>query len=129
MVIQSKSGKYLIDPDGFYLSAGQNQPNFRVMSAQRLKSYGVRLVQCFKGTEKDVLQDRVSKEVLNLDDEGPEGKSILVIKTMKISVSPNIKQVKRIADNIMKRNQSAMVSSIDDDDDLILLKSNNTIRQ
>jgi hypothetical protein len=104
MVILSKSGKYLIDPDGVYLSAGENQPNFRVMSAQRLKSYGVRLVQCFKGTERDVLQDRVSKEVLNLDDEGPKGKSILVIKTMKISVSPNIKQIKRIADNIMKKN-------------------------
>ena len=117
MVILSKSGKYLIDPDGVYLSAGKNQPNFRVMSAQRLKSYGVRLVQCFKGTERDVLQDRVSKEVLNLDDEGPKGKSILVIKTMKISVSPNIKQIKRIADSIMKKNQSAMVSSIDDDDD------------
>jgi hypothetical protein len=83
------------------------------MSAQRLKSYGLRVVHCFKGSNDDVIQDRRTKEVLHLDDEGPEGKSILVIKTLKISAMPNNKQVKVIAENIMKRNQSAMLSSLE----------------
>ena len=105
MIIRTKTGKYLMDPDGIYLRAGPDQQNFRVMSAQRLKSYGVSLVQCFKGTNDDVLQDRKSKEVLHLADEGPQGKSILVIQTSKISSLPNKKQVSIIAANIRKGNQ------------------------
>jgi hypothetical protein len=62
-----------------------------------------------------VLQDRISKEVLHLSDEGPKRKSILVIKTSKISDMPNKKQIKTIAENIMKGNQSAMLSTIYDD--------------
>jgi hypothetical protein len=53
---------------------GKNQPNFRVMSTQRLKNHGVRLVGCFKGSEKDVLQDRLTKEIIELAEEGPEGR-------------------------------------------------------
>ena len=115
MIIKTKSGKYLMDPDGVYLSAGPNQPNFRVLSAQRLKSYGVRTVQCFKGSNDDVLQDLFPKEVLPLKEEGPEGKSILVIETIKIAAMSNPKQVKRIAENIRRRNQTAMLASLDDD--------------
>ena len=89
MIVRTKSGQYLMDPDGIFLSSGAGQPNFRVLSAQRLKSFGVRLVQCHKGTDVDVLQDRKSKEVLHLSDEGPSGKSILVVKTVKISALPN----------------------------------------
>ncbi len=117
MIIKTKSGKYLMDPDGVYLSAGPNQPNFRVMSTQRLKSYAVRLVQCWKGSNDDILQDRFSKEVLPLKEEEPEGKSILVIETVKMSAMSNPKQVKRIAENIRKRNQSAMLASLEDDCD------------
>ncbi len=62
-----------------------------------------------------MLQDRISKEVLHLSDEGPKRKSILVIKTSKISDMPNKKQIKTIAENIMKGNQSAMLSTIYDD--------------
>ena len=90
MIIKTTTGKYLMDPDGIFLKTGNDQPNFRVMSAQRLKSYGLRVVQCFKGTDDDVIQDRQTKEVLHLSDEGPKGKSILVIKTSKISVLPNL---------------------------------------
>jgi hypothetical protein len=50
MIIKTASGKFLMDPDGIYLASGKHQPNFRVLIAQRLKSYGVRTVQCFKGT-------------------------------------------------------------------------------
>ncbi len=49
MLIRAKSGEYLIDPDGVYLEGGPEQPNFRVMSTQRLKVHGVRVVGCFKG--------------------------------------------------------------------------------
>jgi hypothetical protein len=117
MIIKTKSGQYLMDPDGIYLSSGAGQPNFRVLSAQRLKSFGVRLVQCHKGTEVDVLQDRKTKEVLHLSDEGPPGKSILVVQTVKISALPNKLRVRTIADNIRKGNQSSMLVTIDDDND------------
>jgi hypothetical protein len=66
MVIRAKSGEFLIDPDGVYLEGGSEQPNFRVMSTQRLKIHGVRVVGCFKGTETDVLQDRTSKKTIDL---------------------------------------------------------------
>jgi hypothetical protein len=36
------------------------------------------VVQCFKGTDDDVIQNLKTKEALHLSDEGPEGKSILV---------------------------------------------------
>ncbi len=32
MIIRTKSGKYLIDPEGILLLSGDDQPNFRVMS-------------------------------------------------------------------------------------------------
>ena len=117
MLIKTKSGQYLMDPDGIYLSSGAGQPNFRVLSAQRLKSFGCRLVQCHKGTEIDVLQDRKTKEVLHLSDEGPPGKSILVIQTVKISALPNKIKVKTIADNIRKGNQSSMLTTIEEDNE------------
>ncbi len=69
----------------------------------------------FNVLEDDVIQDRKTKEVLHLSDEGPHGKSILVIKTSKISSMPNKTQVKTIADNILKRNQSALLSSLEVD--------------
>ena len=37
MIVRTKSGQYLMDPDGIFLSSGAGQPNFRVLSAQRLK--------------------------------------------------------------------------------------------
>jgi hypothetical protein len=59
MVIMAKTGQLLIDPGGLYLVPGKDQPNFRVMAAQRLKSNGVRLLLLFfKNTDDDVLQDR-----------------------------------------------------------------------
>ncbi len=82
MVIRAKIGEYLVDPDGVYLQGGKEQPNFRVMSTQRLKAHGVRLVQCFKGSEDDVLQDRTSKAIIKLSEEGPKDKKILVLDTI-----------------------------------------------
>ncbi len=70
IIIRAESGEYLIDPDGVYLQGGMDQPNFRVMSTQRLKVNGVRIVGCYKGTETDVLQDRTSKKIIELAEEG-----------------------------------------------------------
>ncbi len=86
MIVRAKTGQYLIDPDAVYLQDGKDQPNFRVMSTQRLKMHGFRSVGCFKGTETDVLQDRTSKETIELSEEGPEGKKILVLETSKCHV-------------------------------------------
>ena len=47
MVVRALSGEYLIDPNGVYLKSSKGQPNFRVLATQRLKSLGVRCVECF----------------------------------------------------------------------------------
>jgi hypothetical protein len=118
MVVRAKSGEYLIDPDGVYLEGGPEQPNFRVMSTQRLKVHGVRVVGCFKGTETDVLQDRTSKKIVELAEEGPKDKKILVLNTMPCPVFQNMSRVKLIVSEIRKRNISAMVHDLDSNDDI-----------
>ena len=120
MIVRARTGEYLIDPDGVYLQGGMDQPNFRVMSTQRLKVHGVRVVGCFKGTETDVLQDRTSKKTIDLAEEGPTGKKILVLNTMKCPVFECIKEVKFIVDEIRKRNRSAMVHDIRESGDLMV---------
>ena len=114
MVIRAKTGEYFIDPDVVYLESGNDQPNFRVLSTQRLKMNGVRIVGCFKGTEVDVLQDRLTKRTVELSEEGPEDKKILVLNTVKCPVFENKAEIKKIVDDIRKRNSSAMVEDIED---------------
>jgi hypothetical protein len=82
MIFRANSGELLIDPDAVCLESGPDQPNVRVMSTQRLKIHGVRVVGCFKGTEIDVLQDRTLKAIIELSEEGPTGKKILVLNTI-----------------------------------------------
>ncbi len=116
MIIRAKTGEILIDPDGLYLKPGNDQPNFRVFSSQRLKMHGVRLVQCFKGTEKDVLQDRKSKLTINLAEECPEGKKILVLETMPCPIFNNRAKIKMLVENIRKRSASAMLPALESTD-------------
>ena len=40
MIVRAKTGEYFIDPDAVYLEGGNDQPNFRVLSTQRLKMNG-----------------------------------------------------------------------------------------
>ncbi len=120
MIICAMTGKYLIDPDTVYLQGGMDQPKFRVMSTQRLKVHGVRVVGCFKGTDTDVLQDRTSKKIIELAEEGPTGKKILVLNTIKCPEFQSIKEVKFIVDEIRKRNRSAMVHDIRECGDLMV---------
>ena len=112
MIVRAKSGEYLIDPDGVFLAGGVDQPNFRVMSTQRLKVHGVRTVGCFRGTDTDVLQDRTSKKTIDLAEEGPNDKKILVLNTMPCPVFNNLSRIKFIVNEIRKRNMSAMVHDI-----------------
>jgi hypothetical protein len=114
MCVKATSGEYLLDPDAVYLNGGVNQPNFRVMSTQRLKMNGVRLVGCFKGTEIDVLQDRLTKRTIELSEEGPTDKKILVLNTVKLPEFGNRAEIKKIVDDIRKRNRSAMVVEMED---------------
>jgi hypothetical protein len=115
MIVRAKSGEFPIDPDGVYLEGGNGQPNFRVLSTQRLKVHGVRLVGCFKGTDVDVLQDRTSKKTIALAEEGPADKKILVLNTMKCPVFANMKRVMAIVEEIKKRSRSAMVHDFEDE--------------
>jgi hypothetical protein len=114
MCVRASSGEYLLDPDAVYLKGGDNQPNFRVLSTQRLKMNGVKIVGCFKGTEIDVLQDRLTKRTIELSEEGPTDKKILVLNTVKIPDFGNRAEIKKIVDDIRKRNRSAMVVEMED---------------
>jgi hypothetical protein len=114
MVIRTRTGEYLIDPDAVYLESNNEQPNFRVMSTQRLKLHGVRLVGCFDDTEVDVLQDRVSKRTINLSEDGPKGNKILVVETIACQPFHNLSQMREIVKEIRKRNRSAMLVIEDD---------------
>jgi hypothetical protein len=119
MMIRATTGEYLIDPDSVYLEGGNDQPNFRVMSVQRLKAHGVRSVGCYKNTEVDVLQDRVTRKTIALSVDGPPGKEILVLDTAPCPVFHNMKTIKHVVNEIKKKNRSAMVEAheLDDSDD------------
>ena len=109
MVIMAKTGELVIDPAGLYLVPGKDQPNFRVMAAQRLKSNGVRLVGCFKNTDDDVLQDRVTKYTITLSEEGLINKKILVLETVPCPVFTNRLRMNKLIDQIRKKNRSALI--------------------
>ena len=113
MVIRAKSGEYLFDPEALFLKPGAGQPNFRVLSAQRLKSNGVRLVQCYKGTDDDVLQDRRSKRTIKLAEEGPKDKKILVLETIPCDLGNRKIFVKEICEGIVRKNRTALVPDLD----------------
>jgi hypothetical protein len=119
MIIRAKSGEFLIDPDGLYIEPNELQPNFRVLSSQRLKMHGVRLVQCFRNTDKDVLQDRKTRLTIELAEDGPEGKKILVLDTVPCPALNNRAKMHRLVDQIKKRNVSAMVPSSDDENRML----------
>jgi hypothetical protein len=88
------------------------------MSTQRLKIHGVRVVGCFKGTDVDVLQDRFSKATVELAEEGPTGKKILVLNTVACPPWKNIKEMRQCVDEIRKRNRSAMVQTSELDEEV-----------
>ncbi len=113
MCIRAKSGEFLIDPDAVYLEGGNEQSNLRVMSTQRSKMNGVKVVGCFKGTDVDVLQDRTNKRTIELSEEGSTGKKILVLNTMKLPSFGSAIAVRQIVDDIRKKNRSAMVLEMD----------------
>jgi hypothetical protein len=109
MVIRPKSGEYLIDPDAVFIEPSKGQPNFRVLSTQRLKINGLRLVQCYNGTMIDVIEDRLTKKTIKLSEEGPEGTQILVPDTILCPIFRNLSNMKSIVNDVRKRNRSAMV--------------------
>ena len=109
MVIRATTGEYLIDPDAVYLELTKEQPNFRVMATQRLKSHGVRVIGCYEDTEVDVLQDRITKRTIDLSEDGPEGTKILVLNTIACPTFPNLSQMREVVNDIRKRNRSAML--------------------
>jgi hypothetical protein len=113
MIVRAKTGELIVDPDGLYLLPGKHQPNFRVMAGQRLKANGLRLVQCFNDTNIDVLQDRRTKHIVSLEEDGPEGKTILVLATMPCPNFKNRIMMKGMIEDIRRKNISAMIVKMD----------------
>jgi hypothetical protein len=91
------------------------QPNFRVLSAQKLKRNDVRLIQCYKDSDDDVLQDRKSKHTIKLTEEGPKDKKILVMETIPCDLRSKRTIVKDICEDILRKNRTPMVLTLDDD--------------
>jgi hypothetical protein len=84
------------------------------MAALRVKAYGLWLVQCYKNSEVDVLQDRRTKHVINLDEEEPENKRILVLETIPCPMfKDRIMMMQRMIQEIRKKNISAIITNID----------------
>jgi hypothetical protein len=69
----------------------------------------VRLVGCFNDTEIDVLHDRVTKKTINLAEEGPDKKKILVLETLECPEFRNKQEMKSIVNDIRRRNRTALV--------------------
>ena len=113
MIIRAKNGEYLIDPEAIFIEPSEQQPNFRVMSAQRLKAHGVRLVQCFNNTENDVLQDRKTHHIVELSEEGPKDKKILVLETVPCDLRHKRVMLKVICDDIKRGNTTALITHLD----------------
>jgi hypothetical protein len=109
IIIRAKTGELLIDPGGLYLVPGEDQPNFRVLAAQRLKSNGVRLVGCFKNTDDDVLQDRKTKYTVTLSEEGSTDKKILVLETVPCPTFINRLKMNKLVEQVRKKNLSALI--------------------
>ena len=111
LLCRAKSGEYFVDPDGVFLVG--NGPKFRILAAQRFKAFGVRLVGCYEDTEKDVWQDRKSHHTVELAEEGPPMKKILVLKTQPVPRIPVTKQVKDMVSEVRKGNRSGMITPDD----------------
>ena len=108
MARQSRCGAWVIDPDGIYVDASDTGAHFAVMSSQRLKARGLKLEQCYKGLQTDVIMDRTSGYIMKLDEE----RGILVMNTKgnATSVLPH-SSVRRVVDDIRRGIRTAMVTT------------------
>jgi len=111
LLCRAKSGEYFLDPEGVFLTG--DGPNFRILAVQRFKVFGVRLVGCYKDTERDVWQDRRSRHVVDLSEEGPALKKILVLKTQPIPFIPVTNELRVMVSEISKGNRSGMITKND----------------
>ena len=108
MLVMAKTGEYFIDPEAMFVLPCDGQPDFRVMSTQRLKINGVRLVGCWNNSNYDVLQDRKSKKIVYLSEEGPVGNSILVLETKPLPPI-NRSELSVLVQEVLKGNKSALI--------------------
>ena len=100
--VRDSNGKsvILIDPEGVYVVKMENVPEFRILGQQRMKSFGCRLVQCYKGTQDDVIECIRSGVSVPLLSE----KGILVVST-----ETNVSTVSQdTLDNILRGSISAL---------------------
>ena len=112
MIVRAHSGEYIICPKAAFMCPGEGKPVFRLLSVQRLKSFGVRSVGCFEGTDRDVLQDRYNGKCITLTEDGPRDKTILVMSTVpvpRIQVTPCLKRLVR---EIQEGKRTAMVTDL-----------------
>ncbi len=59
------------------------------------------------------MEDRLTKKAIALSEEGPKYKKILVVDTIKIPMFYNKSGIKKVVDDIRKRNRSAMVEDLE----------------
>jgi hypothetical protein len=120
-LMRSKSGEYLLDPEAVYLKPVDGQPLFRVAAAQRFKAMGVRMVQCFEGTETDVLQCKSTGRTVSLSEEGGKDRnglprSILVLETQPVPKFEITNIIKQVVRSVKTGKRTAMLSESDFDE-------------
>ena len=111
MLVRSKGGEYTVDPRGVYLLPNDNQSRFRVFAMQKLKSLGVRMAGCHQG-DTDVLMDRRSGHVIELAEEGPPNKKILVMETKPAPPMPQSKQIKELVKDAESGKLTAIITEL-----------------
>jgi hypothetical protein len=131
MIARAHSGEYILDPNGVYLARDDDQPIFRLFSTQRLKALGVRMVQCFDGTEVDVIQDRRTGKTVSLSEDGPKDKTILVLSTVqipRIEITPCIRRLVKEIQNGRKTAMLEDLSAIDNLSGTLIAASSDTTK-
>ena len=78
------------------------------MSSQRLKARGLKLEQCYKGSQIDVIMCRTSGYIIKLDEE--RGMLVMNTKGNATSVLPH-SSVRRVIDDIRRGIRTAMVTT------------------
>ena len=88
---------------------------FQVLAMQKLKALGVRMVGCHRG-DTDVPMDRRSRHDIELAEEGPPNKKVLVMETQPIHPMPHSRNIKELVKDAESGKRTAMITEFNVDE-------------
>ena len=86
-----------------------------MLAIQKLKTLGVRVVGCHRG-DTDVLMDRRNENVIELAEEGPPNKKVLVMETQPIHPMPHSRNIKELVKDAESGKRTAMITEFNVDE-------------